>query len=188
MVRTSGDSTLSEPAPHDREAPAGALAGVHAERVLGAPIAALWPLWATKEGLESWWAPAGFVLAVKNLDVRVGGRIDFVYAEASTVGDPEWRKEFERHGIPPTFTAQGTFLDVARPTRLAFRQFVDYGPKSHPQEFRMRAAFRGEGSITHVALSAEAPPTRHWTLLGKQNLVGQLNRLEKALTNERLPG
>ena len=38
------------------------------ERTYRAPLEALWSLWTTKEGFESWWAPDGFQVLVHEID------------------------------------------------------------------------------------------------------------------------
>jgi len=45
------------------------------ERTYPAPIAMVWELWTTKEGIESWWGPRGFRVEVHSIDLRVGGEL-----------------------------------------------------------------------------------------------------------------
>ncbi len=40
------------------------------ERTYLASVDELWALWTTKEGLESWWGPAGFRTAVHAIEAR----------------------------------------------------------------------------------------------------------------------
>lgn len=35
------------------------------ERTYRAPIADVWEMWTTKEGIESWWGPDGFAVTVQ---------------------------------------------------------------------------------------------------------------------------
>ena len=39
------------------------------ERTFDAPIADVWDLWTTKEGIESWWGPEGFIVTVSRLEL-----------------------------------------------------------------------------------------------------------------------
>jgi uncharacterized protein YndB with AHSA1/START domain len=43
------------------------------ERTYQASLDHLWALWTTKEGLESWWGPEGFMTTVRKLELRPGG-------------------------------------------------------------------------------------------------------------------
>ncbi len=45
----------------------------------------------------------------------------------------------------------------------------------------MTAEFHRRGLETLLALATEASPSKHWSLLGRPNLVGQLDRLTRAL-------
>ncbi len=126
-------------------------------------------------------------MRVETLDVRVGGRIDFVYEEASAARDPAWRRQLEDGGLSTAWTARGVFQEVKAPSRLAFRQSLDFGPKSRPQEYRMTVQLRPEGTATYLEMTAEATSTKHWLLLAERNLIGQLDRLTEALTPNR-PG
>ena len=153
------------------------------ERVLPAPVQTVWSLWTTRNGLESWWSPEAFVMKVEELDIRVGGRIVFNYEEAGTVGKPEWQSEFRGKGVSTSWSGRGSFLEVDPLRRLSFRQALDFGPKSSSQEYRMAADFRGVDTGTRLILTTEAPSSKHWLLLGRQNLVGQLDRLARLLTS-----
>jgi uncharacterized protein YndB with AHSA1/START domain len=153
------------------------LASVTAERLLEVPCTSLWPLWATKEGIKSWWSPEGFVFEMLAIEVYPGGRIESQYEGAAAVGNPQWREELRAKRVSASWTARGTFLEVDPPRRLVFRQALDFGTRSRPQEYRMTSEFRPEAEGTRLNLKAEATPSKHWTLLGRQNLVGQMDRL-----------
>ena len=159
----------------------GRLVRFSEERVLPAPVQKVWSLWTTRDGLESWWSPEAFVMKVEELDVRVGGRIEFTYEEAGSVSTPEWQSQFQGKGLSTSWSGRGTFLEVDRLRRLSFRQALDFGPKSSPQDDRMAADFRAVETGTRLILTAEAPSSKHWMLLGRPNLVGQLDRLARVL-------
>lgn len=150
---------------------------VSEERESRADIARIWALCTTKRGLESWWAPEGFVMRVAELDVRKGGPVEFVYTEASAAGDPAWHQQLERQGISTSWRARGVFEEVRSPTHLSFRQNLDFGPQRAPQPFRWSLDLRRVPSGTRISGRAEAAPTKHWKLLGRRNLAGQLDRL-----------
>lgn len=52
------------------------------EAVVPAPVADVWALWSTTEGLSSWVAP------VAAIDLRIGGLWEASYNPASKIGDP----------------------------------------------------------------------------------------------------
>src|SRR5580658_8843126 len=142
------------------------LAGYPAHRWFEAPSRSLWALWTCKAGLESWWSPEGFAMEVLALEVHPGGRVEFRYAEAGSDASPRWRAEPGAKGVSGSWEARGTFLEVDPPSRLVFRQDLDFGPRSRLQEYRMAAEFRTQASGTLLTLTAEATPSNHWTLLG----------------------
>jgi uncharacterized protein YndB with AHSA1/START domain len=43
------------------------------ERVIPAPVAAVWGAWMDAENLPKWWGPAGFTCRTKRIDLRAGG-------------------------------------------------------------------------------------------------------------------
>src|SRR5258708_30735975 len=56
------------------------------ERTFDASIEEVWELWTTREGIESWWGPEGFSVAVQEMEMRPGGKL--VY-EMTTAGPDE---------------------------------------------------------------------------------------------------
>ena len=47
------------------------------ERVIDAPVAAVWAAWTDPESLQSWWGPDGFSCRTRRIDLRAGG--DWVF-------------------------------------------------------------------------------------------------------------
>ena len=45
------------------------------ERTFDASIEDVWELCTTREGIESWWGPEGFSVAVREMDMRPGGTL-----------------------------------------------------------------------------------------------------------------
>lgn len=159
------------------------------DRELAAPIDAVWRAWTTKALLERWWAPPGFVFTVQRLDLRVGGAIDFEFVEVGAARHPAWREELEASGIPTAFTAHGRFSVVAPPTRLAFVQALRFGARTRPLEYALSVRLTEVPRGTRAAVVVESTPTKHWAVLGRGNLEGQLDRLEGLLQpSERTDG
>ena len=55
------------------------------ERTFDASIEDVWELWTTREGIESWWGPEGFSVAVQEMEMRPGGKL--VYEMTATGPD-----------------------------------------------------------------------------------------------------
>jgi hypothetical protein len=69
---------------------------VSIERTVNAAIDDVWDLWTTKEGIESWWGPEGFVAKVRKLDFRPGGEL--AYTMIATA--PEQIEFLKKAGMP----------------------------------------------------------------------------------------
>jgi len=152
-----------------------------AERTVPAEAGEDGRLWTTVAGLEGWWGPEDVGTTVERWDVRVGGAIEFGYVYAATANDPGRRQELEDAGIVTSYRAKGTFAEFVPFARLAFQQLVDFGPRSHPFEYRMRARFSPEADGIRVRLTAASRSGAHWATLGRRNLDGQLDRMERNL-------
>jgi uncharacterized protein YndB with AHSA1/START domain len=66
------------------------------ERTYRAALEEVWALWTTKEGVESWWGPEGFAVAVHHLDLRVGGALQYTM----TATAPEQVAFMQGAGMP----------------------------------------------------------------------------------------
>ena len=99
----------------------GARRKVTLERTFKASIEEVWDLWATQEGIESWWGPDGFAVTVHKLDLRPGGEL--VYAMTAVASD---QIEFmKKAGMPLTTESRVTYTDVIPPRRLAYAFYED---------------------------------------------------------------
>ncbi|WP_284163388.1 SRPBCC domain-containing protein [Frigidibacter sp. SD6-1] len=43
------------------------------ERIINAPVAAVWAAWSDPEALRQWWGPDGFSCKTRRIDLRAGG-------------------------------------------------------------------------------------------------------------------
>ncbi|MFT7518602.1 MAG: hypothetical protein ACI9MC_000734 [Kiritimatiellia bacterium] len=94
------------------------------ERTWDAPMALIWELWTSAEGLESWWGPNGFTVEVHELDVRPGG--SFRYTMRAT--GPEMIERMTTHGRPLSHSVTSTFSEVDAPRKLAWS--APFGPET----------------------------------------------------------
>lgn len=157
-----------------------------ARRTIHAPIDAVWNLWGTASGLESWWAPEGTTLRVERLEFRPGGRIEFEYLPTAALENPAWGSALESQGHSSRWTARGMFSEVRAKQALSFVQDLEFGRGGREIPYAIRAKFEPRPNGTVVTLTARSLRTKHWALLGRGNLVGQLARL--AATAERSVG
>jgi uncharacterized protein YndB with AHSA1/START domain len=105
------------------------------KRDLDAPRDLVWEAWTRAEHFALWFGPHGTTLPYCVLDARPGGRLRFQHRHAN--GEDVW--------------VAGTFLEVERPERLAFRvNFTD--PSGDTTE---RPGFPSEMLITVTLEEAE---------------------------------
>ncbi len=86
------------------------------ERVWDAPIALIWELWTSKEGIASWYGPKGFTVEVHTLELRVGGSYHYTMRASS----PEMAAAMEAKGRPASGSVNAVFTEVDAPNRLAW--------------------------------------------------------------------
>src|SRR6201995_4951619 len=94
------------------------------ERTYKASLRAVWELWTTAEGIESWWGPEGFTTKVQTLDLRAGGELR--YAMTATGAD---QVEFMKGaGMPLTIEGRIIYKEVIANKRLAYTHLADFIP------------------------------------------------------------
>src|SRR5207245_375456 len=103
-------------------------AEVAGERTFRASIDEVWELWTTKEGIESWWGPDGFSVAVRDLDLRPGGELS--YAMSAT--GPDQIEFMAQAGMPLMTEHKLTYREVDPPRRLAYDDVADFIPGVEP--------------------------------------------------------
>ncbi len=86
------------------------------ERVWQAPIGQVWELWTTAEGIASWFGPKGFIVEVKEIDLRAGGA--FTYSMRAT--DPEAVAAMEKRGQPASHSVVSTITEIDPPNKLVY--------------------------------------------------------------------
>jgi uncharacterized protein YndB with AHSA1/START domain len=158
---------------------------VSLDRVLPAPVEAVWEHWTTKEGLEPWWGPADVATTVRTLELRPGGLFLLDHQYITTVGHPERIAAFEAAGVPVRYVSRGRFGEVRPCTLLSFRQLLDFGPRTRPTELSARVELRPHPRGTHMVLQLEGTLTAHWRSLAKPSLEEQVDRLVESLRDPR---
>lgn len=104
------------------------------ERMIEAPVAAVWAAWSDPKALPEWWGPDGFSCRTKRIDLREGG---------------EW--VFDMIGPDGT-----VYPNHHRYTRVLPRSRIDYTlhwGEDGPKHADASAAFEAEGGRTKVTLT-----------------------------------
>jgi uncharacterized protein YndB with AHSA1/START domain len=141
------------------------------ERAFPAPAAEVWRLWTTAAGIESWWAPDGFRVEVRELDLRPGGTLRY----AMTAVGPEQVAFMEAAGLPLTTESRKTFTEVDEPRRLGYDSLVDFVPGVEPYWFATLVELEPAGGGTRVVMTVDPLHDEEWT----QRLVaGRSNELD----------
>ena len=147
------------------------------ERTFEAAIDDVWELWTTREGIESWWGPDGFSVAVRELDLRPGGEL--VYAMSAV--EPDQMEFMAKAGMPLITEHKLTFTDVDPPRRLAYRDMADFIPGVEPYEVRTVIELSEVDVGVRMVLTFDRMHDEEWTRLATLGRESELRRLEAAL-------
>ena len=151
------------------------------ERTFEASLDEVWEMWTTKEGIESWWGPEGFSVAVSDLDLRPGG--DLVYAMSATA--PEQMEYMVKAGMPLTTEHRLTFTEIDPPRRLAYRDIVDFIPDVQHYEVQTVVELQEVAEGTRMVLTFDAMHDDRWTQLARMGRESELDRLAKLLNRRQ---
>jgi len=151
------------------------------ERTFKASIDEVWELWTTGDGIESWWGPEGFSVAVSDLDLRPGG--DLAYAMSATA--PEQMEYMVKAGMPLTTEHRLTFTEIDPPRRLAYRDIVDFIPDVPHYEVQTVVELQEIAEGTRMVLTFDAMHDDRWTQLARMGRESELDRLAKLLNRRQ---
>jgi uncharacterized protein YndB with AHSA1/START domain len=150
---------------------------VSIERTFNAPIEDVWELWTTQKGIESWWGPEGFAVAVRKFDVRPGGEL----AYAMTATAPEQIEFMKKAGMPITTEGRVRFTEVVPLKRLVFTQLADFIPNVTPYEVGTTVDFETSPQGVRMVLVLDAMHDEGWTQMAVMGWEGQLDKLARLL-------
>jgi len=155
------------------------------ERVYQADVQDVWDLWTTKEGIESWWGPGGFVVTVHELDLRPGGRLLY----AMTAVDPPQVAFMKKAGMPLTTECRITFTEVVPRRRLAYVHLADFVPGVEPYDVATVVELHPSPEGVRMVLTFDAMHNDEWTqraVMGWESEIGKLaNVLDSRAANRR---
>ena len=138
---------------------------------------AVWKLWTTKEGIESWWGPDGFAVKVRKLDVRPGGELLY----DMTAIAPDQIEFLKKAGMQLTTPSRVTYTDVVPMKRLAFTQIADFIPGVKPYEVAHSVDFETGAQGVRMVLTLDAMHDEYWTKMATMGWESELDRLAKLL-------
>ena len=155
----------------------GARRIVTLERTFEASIQEVWDLWTTKDGIESWWGPDGFVVEVQKLDLRSGGEL--LYTTTAVGSD---QIEFLRNmGMPLVIATRVRYTEVEPPRRLAYTTLADFIPGVAPYDAATFVDLHLVAGGVRMVLSQEAMHDEHWTQLAVMGWESELDKLARLL-------
>ncbi len=146
---------------------------IRIERTFPTTAAAVWRLWTTSDGIESWWAPDGFKCEVRKIDLRLGGEL--IYAFTAT--GPEQVEFMKGAGMPLTTEARKTFTEVLPPRRIAYRSLIDFVPGVDPYQELTVVDLTPSGDNVRVVMTMEPLHDEVWTqrlVTGRENELNNL--------------
>jgi uncharacterized protein YndB with AHSA1/START domain len=151
------------------------------ERTLKATLEEVWDLWTTKNGIESWWGPEGFVTEVSKIDLRPGGELDYNMIAVA----PEQVAFMKNAGMSATTPSQVTYTEVVPHRRLAYRTRADFIPGVEPYEVMTTVELFPVANGVRMVMTFDAMHDEYWTNLAVMGWKSELGKLERVLENSR---
>jgi len=147
------------------------------ERIYQASIEDVWDLWTTKEGIESWWGPDGFIVKVRKLDLRAGGELHY----AMIASGPDPIEFMKKNGMPTTTESRITYNEVIPHRLLAYSHAMDFVPGVEPYDVDTRVELHATGKKVRMVLTFDAMHDDLWTQRAVQGWESELGKLDKLL-------
>ena len=158
-------------------APAGRRERVTIERTYQASIEDVWEMWTTKDGIEAWWGPEGFAVAVRAIDLRAGGALDYTM-RATDAGQIDFMK---KANMPVAIDHRLTYTEVAPPKRLAFSHYADFIPGVEPYQVNHTVELHATADGVRVTVTIDRMHDDYWTEMAVKGWTSELEKLAKAL-------
>ncbi len=147
------------------------------ERTFKASLEDVWELWTTREGIEAWWGPEGFSVAVRELDLRPGGELHY----AMSAVKPDQIEYMTKAGMPLITELRLTFTVVEPPRRLAYKDMADFIPGVEPYEVETMIELDEVPDGVRMVLTFDRMHDDEWTRLARLGRESELARLEALL-------
>jgi uncharacterized protein YndB with AHSA1/START domain len=147
------------------------------ERTFRASIEEVWELWTTREGIESWWGPEGFSVAVSDLDLRPGGEL--VYEMTAT--GPDQIEYMTQAGMPVLTVQRLTFEEIDPPRRLVYKDLADFIPGVEPYQVETVIELSEVEDGVRMVMTFDAMHDEHWTRMATMGRESELEKLAHVL-------
>jgi uncharacterized protein YndB with AHSA1/START domain len=147
------------------------------ERLYRAPIADIWALWTTKDGIESWWGPEGFTVTVKQLDLRPGGELLYVMRATA----PDQIAFMKQANMPLAHDARIVYTDIQPGRRLAYSHDVDFVPGVAPYAVETVVELAETPQGVRLVLLLDPMHDDEWTRRATMGWESELGKLAKVL-------
>ena len=153
------------------------------ERTYEATLAQAWALWTTKEGIESWWGPEGFDVAVLSLDLRAGGGL--LYRMTAT--GAEQIAFMKQAGMPLSTDCRISYTEVSAPTRLSYTTLADFVPGVEPYEVGTVVELAATAGSVKIRITFDAMHDDIWTERARAGHESQMSKLDALMDARRNP-
>ncbi|TAX57711.1 SRPBCC domain-containing protein [Rhizobium leguminosarum] len=144
----------------------------------------VWALWTTSVGIEAWWGPEGFDVAVTFLDLRPGGEL--VYTMTATA--PQQVEFMKRAGMPLTTECTVRYTEVSPPHRLAYSTIADFIPGVAPYEVATVVDFNATAQGVTLAIRFDAMHDDIWTERARAGHESQMRKLDRLIAAQQRAG
>lgn len=152
---------------------------IRLQRTYRASLDEVWDLWTTKEGIESWWGPEGFVVKVRKLELRPNGVLKY----AMTAVGEDQIQFMKNAGMSLTTEAHITYTEVSPKTRLAYTHLADFIPGVDPYGVNTVVELERVGAKVRMTLQFQAMHNDEWTERQRGGWQGELEKLSRVIEN-----
>lgn len=144
------------------------------ERTYPARPEALWALWTTVDGFQSWWGPQGFRADVHKLEAREGGALHYDMCADTD----EMRAAMRASGSGESHAVRTEFATFEPYTRLALRSIIDFLPGVPPYESRIDVVFEDLGAATRMVVTLHPMHDDDTSRMQLAGFTSQLTKLD----------
>ena len=151
------------------------------ERTFKATVEEVWDMWTTKDGIESWWGPEGFVTEVRKIDLRPGGLLDYNMIAVA----PEQIEFLKQAGMSATTPTKVTYTEVVPRRRLSYLSRADFIPGVEPYDVMTTVELSSEADGVRMVMTIDAMHDEYWTNMAVMGWESELGKLERILEKSR---
>lgn len=145
------------------------------ERTFRTGVEALWELWTTKEGFESWWGGERSRVEVRTIEAREGGALHYDMIAVT----PEDIATRSRLGLPPSSSVRARFSAFRPYQRLILTHIIDFVAGVKPYEQTISVDFFPAGATVRMVTTIEPMHDEEFTQTSFRVFMNQLEMLER---------